>query len=70
MKNVDFYKILGELYALRDKTDDAIELLDRQEFNSALRENFQALRTEMEDFDSLLTEQIIGLLKLMLEDEQ
>lgn len=72
MKGEDFYKLLGALYDLREKTFDAEEAITfiLHEADGLTREQLNELVAKLEDFDELLSTTIINLLKKMQELEE
>ena len=68
----DFYKLLGAMYDLRNKTFDAEEAVAFifHEADSLTREKLNALTSKLEDFDELLTANIIELLEAMKKFEE
>ncbi len=71
-KGEDFYKLLGALYDLREKTFDTEENIEAiiRDANSLTQEKLDALTEKLEDFNDLLTDNIIDLLKKMQEFEE
>lgn len=72
MKGKDFYKLLGAMYDLREKTFDTEENIEAiiRNTNSLTQEKLDALTEKLEDFNDLLTDNIIDLLKKMQEFEE
>ena len=70
MKGEDFYKLLGALYDLREKTFDTEEEIATLTQDSLSGERLKFLLGKLEDFDCFLSEQIVELLKYLLEEEQ
>ena len=72
MKGEDFYKLLGAMYDLREKTFDTEEAIAIifHEADCLTKEKLNTLTSKLEDFDVLLTAHIIDLLKKMQELEE
>ena len=70
MKPEEICKVLCELYTLREKNDDAIELIGAQDFGDSLTAEFQTLRNKLEEMDELLSKRIVLLVERMLKAEK
>ena len=66
----DFYKLLCTLDDLREKTFDVEEKIATLTQDSLSGERLKFLLGKLEDFDCFLSEQIVELLKYLLEEEQ
>ncbi len=70
MTGEDLYKLLGELYALREKAFDVAETIATQQFNHAIGGAMFEFKNQLEEFDDTISEKIVALLKFMLKDEE